>query len=164
MKEEEIVWQGPSSQIINFGTYFMCGLLACLAVLIFIALGRLVEHPARFLVLGLLLVPLGAVFWKWTVNRCRHFEVTSERIRITTGVFSRRTDELELYRVKDITLIRPFMYRFWGLGNLVLTTNDSSTPTLTLEAIPNVQNLHEQLRKDVETCRERKKVRLAELE
>ena len=40
---------------------------------------------------------------RYLETRFTRFEITSERIRITTGVLSRRMEELELYRVKDTT-------------------------------------------------------------
>jgi uncharacterized membrane protein YdbT with pleckstrin-like domain len=140
MSDEQTVWKGPSSQVVHLGTYILCVLFCWLIVPIFIGL------------------------WKWIQNRCRVYEVTTERVRISTGVFSRKSDDLELYRVKDITLLEPFWLRLFGLGNIVITTNDVSTPTLTLEAIPKALTLRDELRTHVEECRERKKVRLAELE
>jgi uncharacterized membrane protein YdbT with pleckstrin-like domain len=85
-------------------------------------------------------------------------------VRIRQGVFSKRTDELELYRVKDSTVLEPFWQRLFGLGNIVITTNDTTSPTLILEALPEAAQTREQLRAAVEQCRDRKRVRIAELE
>jgi len=112
----------------------------------------------------LLPVPLGIAAWKWLELKCRVYEVTTERIKVTRGIFSRRTDEMELYRVKDLTLIEPFFFRLCGLGSVIITTNDASTPTLTIHAVKRVKELREQLRLAVEVCRDKKRVRLAELE
>ena len=46
------------------------------------------------------------------------YEITSERIKITSGIFSKQTSALELYRVKDYTLEAPFFYRLFHLGNI----------------------------------------------
>ncbi len=140
MTEEKTLWRGSSSQVINLGTYILCGLLCWLIVPIFIAL------------------------IKWWQNKCRIFEVTTQRIKITTGIFNKTTNELELYRVKDMTLVQPFWLRLYGLGNIVLMTHDVSSPVITLEAVPKPLELHEGLRNSVEECRTDKKVRLAELE
>src|SRR5512133_2726947 len=98
--EEKTIWKGSSSQVINLGTYVICGLLFWLIVPIFIFI------------------------WKWVENRYRVYEVTTERIRITRGIFTRRIDELELYRVMDSSVVEPFWYRQFGAGNIILTTND----------------------------------------
>jgi uncharacterized membrane protein YdbT with pleckstrin-like domain len=96
--------------------------------------------------------------------RFRQYEVTTERIRMTTGILTRRTDELELYRVKDVTLVEPLAMRLFGCGNIVVTTNDASTPTLELFCLKGARELREQMRQSIEICRDRKRVRVAELE
>ncbi|HWQ90222.1 MAG TPA: PH domain-containing protein [Clostridia bacterium] len=140
MEEEKTIWKGSSSQVVNLGTYVLCGLFFWLVVPIFIWL------------------------WKWIENRSRVYEVTTERIKITSGIFTKRTEEWELYRVNDSTLVEPFWYRQFGAGNVVLTTNDVSNPTVTLEAIKDAGPLREEIRKNVEICRQKKRVRIAEME
>ena len=140
MDEERTIWSGSSSQIRNLHIYILCALFCWLIVPIFYAL------------------------WKWIELRSRHYELTTQRIRIRQGIFSKRTDELELYRVRDVTVLEPFWQRLFGVGNIVVTTNDASTPSITLEALPEPQSTREHLRTAVEECRERKKVRVAELE
>lgn len=137
---EQIIWKGSSSQLIHLGTYILCGLFCWLIVPIFIAVG------------------------KWMQNRCRVYEVTTERIKVRQGVFSRRTEEVELYRVRDYSVEEPFKLRSFGLGNIVLTLMDTSSVRLAIEAVPEPQALRDQIRRQVEACRSRKGVRLTELE
>jgi uncharacterized membrane protein YdbT with pleckstrin-like domain len=138
--EEKTIWKGNSSQVIYLGTYIVCGLLVWLIVPLFIAI------------------------WKWIENRSRVYELTTQRLRVITGVFNKRTEEMELYRVTDTTLVEPFIYRAFGAGNIVMNTNDPTTPVLTLEAVKNPSWLREELRKSIEECRDRKRVRVTEME
>ena len=101
---------------------------------------------------------------QWFVIRCRVYELTTERIRIRTGIVNRRTDEMELYRVQDITLLEPLGERLFGLGTIHITTSDDSTPNLWIEAIRGASDLREELRKSVEACRDQKRVRVTEVE
>jgi uncharacterized membrane protein YdbT with pleckstrin-like domain len=140
MNEEQTVWKGTSSQSLYLGTYTLCLLFCWLIVPIFYAL------------------------WKWYMLRSREYEVTTERIRIRSGIFSKRTEELELYRVKDYALVEPFWLRLFKAGNIQLATHDESNPLMVLEAVPNAAALRDEIRKNVELCRGRKRVRLAELE
>ena len=137
---EQVIWEGSSSQIRNLHIYLLCALFCWLIVPIFYAIV------------------------KWIQLRSRHYELTTQRVRLRQGVFSKRTDELELYRVKDSTVLEPFWQRIFGLGNIVITTNDATTPSLTIEALPNAREIREKLRVAIEQCRDRKKVRIAELE
>ena len=156
--EEKTVWKGSSSQVVNLNTYLICALLFVGIIVLFIAIWK--WKP----LLCVLVAPLLFALWKWIENKCRVIEVTTERIRISQGVFTKRTDELELYRVQDTTVVEPLVYRFFGLGNVVLTTADATTPGLTLDAINGAASLREELRKHIEVCRDRKRVRLAELD
>lgn len=137
---EQVIWSGSSSQVSNLHIYLLCALFCWLIVPIFYALV------------------------KWIQLRSRHYEITTQRVRLRQGVFSKRTDELELYRVKDSTVVEPFWQRLFGVGSIVITTNDASTPSLTLAALPGALEIREKLRVAVEECRDRKRVRIAELE
>lgn len=80
-----------------------------------------------------------------------------------SGVFSKKTEELELYRVKDTKFYQPFFLRIFGLGNVVIMSSDTTTPISSIPAIKNAQNLREQIRQLVEDRREQKQVRITEL-
>jgi hypothetical protein len=71
----------------------------------------------------------------------------------------RRTDELELYRVKDTELIEPFYLRIFALGNVVMHTSDRTTPRLVIPAIPDSREVRERIRGQVEAVRKRRGVR-----
>jgi uncharacterized membrane protein YdbT with pleckstrin-like domain len=156
MSEERTLYKGSSSQVVNAGVYLLCGLLAAADVV-----GAFNATPW---LLVLLLLPVGWVGWCWLQLRSRVYEITTERIRVSTGILTRRTDDLELYRVEDITLVEPLALRLFGLGNLELATNDTSSPKLVLPALRGVKQLREDLRRAVEECRERKRVRVTEME
>jgi len=160
--EEKTVWSGTSSQIINFWLYFLCGLVfvALLAALILLwpklqPLGLAAQVPA----LLVLLSPLAYALYKAIIVKSLRYEITSERIRINSGIFSRKTSALEMYRVKDYTMEAPFFYRLFHLGNIYLTTSDHSTPLLSLKAIPQARKLMDDIRTQVEQRRDLKGVR-----
>ena len=136
---ETVLWEGNPSQWSNFPVFLVCGLLCFLVIPLFIA------------------------FWRWLETKCFIYRVTSERIVTRRGVFSKRTEEVELYRVKDATLIEPFWLRMVSLGHIDLTTSDRTTPYVRLRAIPNASALREQLRKSVERQRSLKGVRETDL-
>jgi uncharacterized membrane protein YdbT with pleckstrin-like domain len=154
---EQTIWSGTSSQVRNLHIYILCLIVSGG----FIAWAVLVNQP--LIAIGAAL-PLLFALWKFIILRSVHYELTSERVRRRQGILSKRTDELELYRVKDVTVLEPFWQRLFGLGNIVVTTNDASTPTLTMAALPSAAKTREALRNAIESCRDRKRVRIAELE
>ena len=162
--EETILWEGPSSQIVNLPAFILCGLAAGVLLGVAIALQGRVAPGVSFALAGSALIPLLIAIVKWLRNRCRRYQVTTERVHLRQGVFARKTDDLELYRVKDYVLVEPFFLRLFGLGNIVLSTADQSNASLVIRAVPNIRSLRDQIRKHVEICRTRKGVRIAELE
>lgn len=62
--------------------------------------------------------------------------VKPEYIRITTGIFLKRIDTVELFRVKDYTIIEPLLLQLFKLMDLQLKTTDPETPNLWLRGIP----------------------------
>ena len=133
--EETVLWKGNPAASVDFWLNLSC----------------------------LLVLPIPWALARWVQRRNHHIEITSERLRITTGVFTRRSEELELYRVRDITFLQPFLLRVFGQGTLVLTTSDSSTPQVQLAGVPADPGLRDGLRRAVEACRDRKRSRVTEL-
>jgi uncharacterized membrane protein YdbT with pleckstrin-like domain len=68
--------------------------------------------------------------------RCIRYEITLEELKHHSGVFSRKHEFIELFRVKDFRIERPLIYRMFGLGNLIIYTSDKTTPVFRMEAIP----------------------------
>lgn len=148
---EAVVWEGSPSQLTNFGTYLACALVAIAIV----AAGILIA-PQAFWVLP---VPLAVAFWRYLELRYFRYRVTTERAGLSRGVLTKRTDSIELYRVKDTTLLEPFFLRMFGLADIVLSSSDRTTPLLVLHAVPNGLALREQIRANVERLRVQKSVR-----
>src|SRR5438093_1035387 len=160
--EERTIWEGHSSHIVNLPIFVLCGLAAGISLGAAIVLHN---RPAlSFTLAGVAFLPVVFAAAKWVQNQCRRYQVTTERVHLRRGILSRKTDELELYRVKDYVLVEPFFLRLFGLGNIVLSTTDDANPTMLIQAIPDIQSLRDQIRKSVEACRSRKGVRIAELE
>ena len=141
--------------MLNLGK-FLVGLLLIAGV----AVGGVAFPPAW----AAIIIPLGWMLWEFFKVRCRVFELTTERLRLYSGVLNQTIDEIELYRVKDTSMERPFWFRMFGLSSLYLDTSDRSHPKVELEAIADAVNLRETLRKQVEYWRDRKRVREVDFE
>ena len=137
---EEIVWRGTSSQWKNVGAYFLCGLFCWLIVPIFFALVRYLQ------------------------TKCKVFELTTQRFKITSGVFTKTTETLELYRVKDIETRQAFLSRLVGIENVQMTTSDASSPFVLVDAVPSSVGFADKLRNQVEIIRQQKRVREIDIE
>lgn len=139
-EQEQTVWQGSPSWVSQFGTFVVCGLLFWL------------------------IIPIGVALWKWLEIRCTQYTLTTQRLSLRTGVFSKKTDEIELYRVKDTQLQEPFFLRMFSCGNIILLTSDHTTPMLVMGAIPDAAEVRERIRALVEMQRTAKRVREVDFE
>lgn len=152
MNEETSLWNGNSSQWLNFGAFAGS---AAVAVGIIIGGVAFAFPPA----LAALAAPVLYALWKFLVVRVRVYELSCERLRITSGVINQHIDEIELYRVKDTLVLRPWWMRLTGLASISLETSDRTLPKLVIPAIRDGWKMREILRKQVEIQRDKKRVR-----
>ena len=89
---------------------------------------------------------------------CIRYEIDAEELRRFSGIFRREHEYVELYRVKDYRVERPFIYRLFGLGNLIIYTSDKTTPVFRLDAIRDPEEKYKILRALVELNRREKHV------
>ena len=132
---EKQIWKGSPSQWKNLGYYVLCFLTCWLIVPIYLAIAR---------------------FFK---TKCTKYEITDQRIIVQTGVFSRKTDVLELYRVKDLRLEEPFFMRLFKLSNIILVTSDRTEDEEIIPAVKGGKEIREELRNAVDARRDAKRVR-----
>jgi uncharacterized membrane protein YdbT with pleckstrin-like domain len=129
------LWYESEGNVASIGYYFFCVIFCWLVIPVFMGLARYLRVS-------------------------RHtYELTAQRLREQKGILFRRTEELELYRVKDISVDQPLLQRLTGCGRVVLETTDRSTPHVVLEAIPDPLAVADLIRDCVERCRVAKCVR-----
>jgi uncharacterized membrane protein YdbT with pleckstrin-like domain len=159
--EEKTIWSGSASQVVNLGAYSLSAFVFLLFVALLTIFWKSIAASTILLTAALLIVclPLFFALGRWVSVKTVHYEVTSERIRTITGIFSKRTTIMELYRVKDYLLEEPFFFRIFKLGNIVLLTSDASSPRIELSAVPRARWLLDELRTAVEARRDLKRVR-----
>src|SRR5829696_7615032 len=97
MEPEVTIHQCTPSQIVNLKTFTLMVLLAIGIVVLAIV----TDTPILFVAL---LLPIGYAFWKWLEVRSTKFTLTDQRLIVSTGIFTKKTNETELYRVRDTSI------------------------------------------------------------
>lgn len=101
----------------------------------------------------------------WVGAKAVHYKITSQRVVIEHGLFSKRMEQVDLYRVVDYVVDRPFGQRVIGTGNLILEAMDKTTPELKMSGLPtDVVRLYEELRRATEQEKRKRGVRLMDVE
>jgi len=127
--------------------------------------GRAALVPS-FTTLLLAILTLGLwLIVRWFQTLGRSYRITTRRIVVETGVLSKKLEQIDLYRVADYTVERPFLQRIMGTGNLLLKTFDKTTPELNVLAIKtDVVRLYESVRAATEADKARRGVRMVDYE
>ena len=81
----------------------------------------------------------------WLVRLYTRYTLTNERLKITSGLLSKRVDEVELFRVKDTKVYQSFLDRLVGLGTITVQSADQ-TGELVLRKLPKAVIRREELR------------------
>lgn len=88
--------------------------------------------------------------------------LTEKKLVIRKGAFKTVEEEILLYRVIDMTLIRTLGNKMFKTGTIILYSNDKTTPELEIKNIKNARNFKELLSDAVEEDRQRRGVRQSE--
>ncbi|MRG44484.1 PH domain-containing protein [Chitinophaga sp. SYP-B3965] len=147
---ESTIWTGKSSQILNIKYFALYGIIAIGSLVLANYYSGWISIVAGLCALRML--------YSWFYINTATYTLTNQRIIRKVGVFNRETFEIELYRVKDVLLLEPFIYRIFSLGNIRLVSSQKTTHNLVLDAIHKPTELREQIRKLVETRRSEKGV------
>jgi hypothetical protein len=84
--------------------------------------------------------------------------VTTERVRITRGLFGKDREDIELFRVKDIDHTQGMSERMLNIGDITLRSADASDPEIVLRNVASPEQVHEIIRRAMLESRKRHRV------
>jgi len=135
---------------------------------IFIGLGiglairaRAFSWPAWVALVPLALGVLVLLLLGIRVKSCG-YRLTTQRLFVRRGWLAQHVDELELYRVKDVTVEQGFLQRLLGYGTITVLSDDESTPETDLIRISRPTTVKEMIRTQYRAARRREGVRPTE--
>jgi membrane protein YdbS with pleckstrin-like domain len=154
IKPEEELWSGRPSQVLNLKLY-----LGWTIVLLGILAATLVHHDLWWLLAALAGLAILQIVLRNLRIRAIRYVVTTQRVRVISGLFHRNIQEIELFRVKDTMVHQWFFQRLFGLGTITILSGDAHLPRLVLHGVPGAVELRERLRDEVIALRQRYNVR-----
>lgn len=93
----------------------------------------------------------------------KHYTLTNQRLKIRIGVLSRRIDEIELYRIKDVEYFASYFERVWSIGNIRIISTQTTDRHPVIRGIRNAEEIREQIRKYVQLSRRQTRVQELDL-
>lgn len=82
----------------------------------------------------------------WVRSHSVRFIITTQRVRIERGLFSKMQDNLELFRVDHIDLHKPLGQRMLGYCTVHLHSSDAGMSSVYLYGIPHLDQMADTLR------------------
>jgi uncharacterized membrane protein YdbT with pleckstrin-like domain len=121
------------------------------------------QNPLALIVSG---IGVAILIWKWLQNMTHHYDVTSQRLVIRSGIIMKSIDEVELYRVKDVKVDFSLLGQMAGIGDITLVTSDHTARdrAFVLNEVADAPQRREVLRRLVEENRQRRRVREVDLD
>jgi uncharacterized membrane protein YdbT with pleckstrin-like domain len=103
------------------------------------------------------LLTLIIAFYRFSYIRKVSYLITPEFVRVSQGIFFKRTDQVELFRVKDYIVTQSFLLQVLRLMNLELRSTDPVNPIIWLCGIPH-SDLVDIIREHVQEGRQHNRI------
>ena len=116
----------------------------------------LARHHDRYIALSVVLLTvflLSVMAIRYAMLRSVRWMMTGDTLCRTSGVLSRNTKYIELYRIVDYQESRTFMQRLLGVKTVTIYSTDKSDAVSDIPGVPADMDLVGMLREKVEECK-----------
>lgn len=137
---EEVIWEGRYSLRNFIGRLVVMGLVTAFWIYWLAYDSFILGHPEKRVpatVFGLVVM----VFWLLLAYRIfivrlgRYYRLTSRRLFVMSGVFTRRRDQVELIKINDVFTRQNMSGRLLSTGTVVVNTSEKAMPTMYLAGV-----------------------------
>jgi len=91
------------------------------------------------------------------------YRLSEDRLFCETGFLNIRSDEVLLYRVRDLRLTISLGQRIFGVGTVCVVSSDKSVPHLDLKNVKDPRTVKELIHEHVEAAKDKRRMRATEL-
>lgn len=91
------------------------------------------------------------------------YRLSEDRLFCETGFLNIKSDEVLLYRVRDLQLNMSLGQRIFGVGTVCVVSSDKSIPHLDLKNVKRPREVKELIHKNVEEAKNKRRMRTTEL-
>jgi uncharacterized membrane protein YdbT with pleckstrin-like domain len=112
-------------------------------------------------VVSVLTLGIGLLVY-WVRSLSLTYTITTQRVRIERGLFSKAQDNVELFRIDHFDIFKPLGMRLLGLCRVQLHSSDEEMPVVELFGIPGLEAMADTLREC--SLRERTRRRVLPME
>ena len=105
------------------------------------------------------LAPIGLLPLAWIFVQSRlarigsSYRLYGDRLELESGIVSRKIENVELFRIRDVGLRQGLFGRLWDFGDVYVHSTDSSTPDVHLKGIDSPREFYEEIRARIAASR-----------
>ncbi len=97
--------------------------------------------------IGLAIIVVLALLLKMVKLKMTYYEVSADRIEWSRGILDRKVDNLDMFRVVDLSLRRSLLDCIFGIGTVGLITTDKTDPEFTFDKMRHSRRLYDVIKK-----------------
>lgn len=135
---ERVLWEGYASWADHVVLFVFMG-AAFLRALLAVRASEWLTATLYLLAISFFL-SIAALF-HYTV----YYQISSQRIRIASGLWALRTREILLSQVRSVTVRRELLNRWFDLGSLEIALREEPPDSVVLKGIPNPDRVKQQV-------------------
>ena len=118
-----------------------------------------------YVLASILSVLLVGLVWLLVLNvrrKARRYRITDRAIDYEVGLFSRRVETMQLWRVQDLDFRQSFLDRMLGIATIHIFARDVTDPELLLRGLPASREIFDRLKDACDVARQRRVVGVVE--
>jgi membrane protein YdbS with pleckstrin-like domain len=160
---EKTIYSGPLSRIVMVWPFFVFLFLIACAVALFVFSNTLavkiheqidktpepeqLKNILRIISGGIAGLALLWYLYRWLDFRCRVYRVTIDRIEYEYGIVFKAVNNMDLWRVQDISFTQSIVQRLFGVGVVAVVSSDTSDPRIDIGPIPRPRAVYDDLKR-----------------
>ena len=140
---ERNLWEGGFSGKSMFGSWLAAVLVSLLVPVLILFVVPMQVNTTVWLAGAILVAAIWLFLLATMVYRkvSQHYLVTNQRLKHRDGILVRNMDRIELIDIDDVTYRQGIVQAMLGVGDIKITSSDSSHPELTMYGIAKVSDV-----------------------
>ena len=81
----------------------------------------------------------------WIQRSTTSYRITSKRVEWTSGLFTRKIDGIDVWRIRHVEYVQTLGDRFGGVSRLQLEVQDRQEPRVTIPGLPASREVYDKV-------------------
>lgn len=139
-EQEDILWQGQFSKLAMIGAWIAGGVFT-IGVAVVGVFASFTGIAWAIAIAVIAVVWVGLVLRLLYLQLSLHYYLTNQRFIHEHGLLWREVDRIETIDIDDVAVKQGPIERMLGIGSVLLTSSDASTPSFSLQGIEDVRRV-----------------------